>query len=313
MSQNANETVQNHCFQAPPDQTQIRVDLFLHTQLPELSRTRIQELIKNGFLTVNSKQKKANYRLRPNDTVSLTVPPPEKLDLAPQNIDIDIIYEDDDLVVINKHAGIVVHPGAGTLSGTIVNAVLHHCDNLSGIGGVERPGIVHRLDKDTSGCLIVAKNDKTHRALTNQFSNRTTQKEYIALVKGVVEPAEGKIEGAIGRNPKDRKKMAVVPNGKPALTYYKTEQVFDGCCLVRLFPKTGRTHQIRVHMQLIKHPLLGDIVYGTKACLSYKGRKVPRQMLHAHKITFTHPATGKQVCFTSPVPNDMLDIINTAQ
>jgi len=231
--------------------------------------------------------------------VDINVPEPEKSKLEAENIPLDIIYEDKDILVINKPRGLTVHPGAGNRSGTLVNALLHHCRDLSGIGGVERPGIVHRLDKDTSGILLVAKNDKAHQVLSAQFKDRTIQKTYLAIVKGNPKKDEGTIAEPIGRHPVNRKKMAVSHKGREAVTHYKVLKRFKEYSLVELKPKTGRTHQLRVHLAHIGHSILGDPVYG-------KGNA---QLLHAYKIKFTHPRTEKELEFEAKLPDDMLKLI----
>jgi len=289
------------------------------------SRARIQRLIKSGCVELKGKSiKDPNHKVKAGDVVTVVLPPPEPAEPQAQAMPLEIVYEDGDLLVINKAAGVVVHPAAGNRDGTLVNALLAHCGgSLSGIGGVARPGIVHRLDKDTSGLLVVAKNDATHHALSRQFADRTLSRVYQALVWGVLSPLEGQIEGAVGRHPKARQKMAVVARGgKAALTHYKVLESFGGIAsLVACKLATGRTHQIRVHMAHFKHPVVGDGVYGRRrvaAGVNLGGREVvgvlqgfPRQALHAARLSFTHPRTGKKMSFKAPLPADMAGLLRS--
>jgi 23S rRNA pseudouridine1911/1915/1917 synthase len=285
-----------------------RLDQFLAAQMPYLSRSRIQSLIKIGHARVNgSDVTKPGERLRTNDTVFIEEPPviaPSKIE--PEDIALDVLFEDDDLIVINKPAGMVVHPAAGNAAHTLVNALLKHCKNLSGIGGEQRPGIVHRLDKDTSGCMVVAKNDFAHQHLSRQFASRVVTKIYLALVGGRVKTARGVIETAIGRHPVHRKKMAVVEHerrgGRMAKTEWRVLREVPCGSLVACTLHTGRTHQIRVHLKHIGHPLLGDQLYAPKLAAA----AFPRQMLHAWKLGFAHPRTAAPMRFCSPVPEDFL-------
>ncbi|MGE4350680.1 MAG: RluA family pseudouridine synthase [Bdellovibrionales bacterium] len=285
-----------------------------------LSRARVQQLIKEGHLICEGKTvTDPNAMVRGSETCTLKIPPPLPAQPQAQPIDLEIVYEDEDLLVINKPAGLVVHPAAGNWDHTLVNALLAHCGNsLSGIGGVARPGIVHRLDKETSGLMVVAKNDMAHQRLTAQFADRSLSRTYQALVWGVPHPIEGKIEGAIGRHPRARQKMAVVPHGgKDALTYYGTKEVFSTLvALVECHLATGRTHQIRVHMAHAGHPVVGDPLYGTRKKAGKDGEGIvahlhafPRQALHAKEIKFRHPRTNKAVRFTSPLPEDMASLL----
>lgn len=247
---------------------------------------------------VNGKTVKPSYKVKENDEVVVNIPEAEKIDVLPENIPLDILYEDDDIIVINKPQGMVVHPAPGNYSGTLVNALLYHCKNLSGINGILRPGIVHRLDKDTSGVMVVAKNDKAHISLSNQIKERSVFKKYVAIVEGVIKDEEGKIEAPIGRHPVDRKKMAVIEDGRYALTLYKVLERFKENTLVEAVIKTGRTHQIRVHMAYIGHPIVGDHVYGFKR----QKFKLEGQALHSSVLGFMHPTKGVYMEFEAPLP-----------
>lgn len=285
----------------------LRLDAFLTGQNPQITRSRVQNLIREALVTVNEKPSKAGYRVRSGDVLIMDVPDPEVLQVVPETIPLDVFYEDGDLIVVNKPRGMVVHPGAGHFSGTLVNALLLHCTDLSGINGILRPGIVHRLDKDTSGLLMVAKNDAAHLSLAAQLKERTVQRNYLALVYGCPRQQRGAVRTLIGRHPKERKKMAVnVRNGKEAVTHYRVERTYNEYTLLRLKLETGRTHQIRVHMTHIGHPLVGDLVYG-RACpaLGLEG-----QFLHAETLGFVHPSTGQHLEFTAPLPSE-LDLILT--
>lgn len=281
------------------DTAGLRLDQFLRGQLPELSRAFLQKLIDDGHVTVNNRASKPSYRVRAGDRVGVEIPPPRALETLPEEIPLDVLYEDADLIVLNKAPGIVVHPAAGNQEHTLVNALLHHCrGQLAGIGGVERPGIVHRLDKGTSGCLVVAKTDAAHQSLVGQFKTRGVKKIYRAVCRGVFARAQGRIETIIGRSERDRKKMsALARHGKPAVTDYRVLRQHADCALVELTLHTGRTHQIRVHMAHLGHPLVGDAVYGKS--------KLERPLLHAYKLGFTHPRTGQGVEFCAPIPEDM--------
>jgi 23S rRNA pseudouridine1911/1915/1917 synthase len=280
----------------------LRLDRFLAHELPDFSRSRLQVLIREGHVTLNRGKARPREILREGDLIRLVEPPPEKIATEPQNIPLDILFEDDDLLVINKPAGMVVHPGAGNTTHTLVNALLAHCRTLSGIGGKERPGIVHRLDKETSGCLVVAKNDATHQSLSRQFAERTVEKIYLALVAGTMRKAHGIIEAGIGRHPKHRQRMAVnKERGRSARTDYRVVQSRGGISLVECVLHSGRTHQIRVHLHHLGYPILGDKVYGRQ-----RASEFPRQMLHAWKLGFNHPRGGKRLTFEAPVPEDFL-------
>ena len=310
-----------HTLTVAPPQAGLRLDRWLAESLPELSRSRLQALIEQGALrSGEAAVGNASRKVKADEIFELTVPPAEPAMPRPQDIPLDIVYEDDDLIVIDKPAGMVVHPAPGSADGTLVNALLHHCaGSLSGIGGVKRPGIVHRIDKDTSGLLVAAKNDRAHHGLAAQFAEHSIERVYNALVWGVPLPRQGEIEGAIGRNPSDRKKMAIVSNGKPALTYFKTISAFgDYAGLVECRLATGRTHQIRVHMTSIGHPLVGDQLYGKirskgRAPEAVKDRlnSFPRQALHARVLGFDHPISGQKLHFESEIPSDLNELIKS--
>jgi len=289
-----------------------RVDKFLSRQLSDVSRSQIQQWIKAGHVTVNGASVKASYRLTAEDEVELVVPPLIRLQIAPEPIPLDIVYEDGDLLVVNKPRGMVVHPAPGHFSGTLVNALLHHCRDLSGINGVLRPGIVHRIDKDTSGLLVVAKHDQAHELLARQLAEHTVQREYVALVHGNMSVDRGTVDAPIGRDPANRQRMAVVAKGgKPAITHFVVERRFGTYTLLRLRLETGRTHQIRVHMKYIGHPLVGDPKYGPRRTLAING-----QALHAAVLGFIHPRTEEQLVFEAPLPADMqalLDALSSGQ
>jgi 23S rRNA pseudouridine1911/1915/1917 synthase len=278
----------------------LRIDRYLASELPQFSRTRLQHLIRGGFVTLNGETGRPSDRVRTGDRVDLREPPPEKIENQPEAIPLDILFEDEDLLVLNKPAGLVVHPGAGHREHTLVNALLSHCPNLSGIGGKERPGIVHRLDKDTSGCLVVAKNDEAHRGLSSQFAARTVEKVYLALVRGKLRKGSGVIEADIGRHPVHRQRMTIAQSrGRAARTEYRVIRSGDNASLVECRLHSGRTHQIRVHLHHDGHPVLGDKVYAPKLA-----RGFPRQMLHAWKLGFQHPGTGDWRSFEAPLPED---------
>ncbi|SDF39931.1 RluA family pseudouridine synthase [Sporolituus thermophilus] len=284
-----------------------RLDLFLVERLPELSRTHIQRLIAAGEVTVNGKAGKANYKLTPADSVTIRLPEPKPAEIKAEAIPLDILYEDEDIIVINKPRGMVVHPAAGNYEGTLVNALLRHCDRLSGINGVSRPGIVHRLDKDTSGVMIAAKTDRAHLDLARQIKERTAGRKYVAIVHGNIKENQGIINAPIGRHPTERKKMAVVfVNSKEAITTFQVLERFGDYTLVECKLLTGRTHQIRVHMAYIGHPVVGDPVYGPER----QRFAITGQALHAAELTFQHPITGERMNFTAPLPDDMRAILD---
>ena len=286
-----------------------RLDAWLSSQFPEHSRARWQELIKAGLVTVNAQVRKPSQEVREGDLIDIRIPPPVSVEVSPEAIPLNILYEDADLIVINKPPGLVVHPAPGHDSGTLVNALLHHCTDLKGIGGELRPGIVHRLDLDTSGTLVVAKNEQAMMHLAAQFKGRSVRKEYVALVWGRPRPPSGRIETLVGRNPHDRKKMSASPHsGKPAITNYETLGTFGDVSYLRVHIETGRTHQIRVHLAHIGHPVVGDRQYGgaRRAQLPVPAE---RQMLHAERLAFQHPRTGLELEFVSPLPDDMKNLL----
>ena len=287
-------------FVVPKDQAQLRLDRFLARELPGYSRSRIQQLIRAGFIRLNRATTRPRQLVRSGDEIELSEPPLEKLDYQPEPIPLDILFEDNDLIVINKPAGLVVHPGAGHREHTLVNALLGHCATLSGIGGKERPGIVHRLDKETSGCLVVAKNDIAHRELSKQFAARTVEKIYLALVAGKLRKAADVIEEKIGRHPVHRQRMRVTSlRGRTAKTEYRVIRSSDQASLIECRLHSGRTHQIRVHLHHLGHPVLGDKVYAPRVAKNF-----PRQMLHAWKLGFHHPRTGEWKRFEAQLPAD---------
>ncbi|EMT38867.1 23S rRNA pseudouridine1911/1915/1917 synthase [Thermoanaerobacter thermohydrosulfuricus] len=281
-----------------------RIDVFLAAEL-DYTRSYIKKLIVDGLVFVNGKTVKPSYKVKENDEVVVNIPEVEKIDVMPENIPLDILYEDDDIIVISKPQGMVVHPAPGNYSGTLVNALLYHCKNLSGINGILRPGIVHRLDKDTSGVMVVAKNDKAHISLSNQIKERSVFKKYVAIVEGVIKDEAGEIEAPIGRHPVDRKKMAVIEDGRYALTLYKVLERFKENTLVEAVIKTGRTHQIRVHMAYIGHPVVGDPVYGFKK----QKFKLEGQALHSRVLGFMHPTKGVYMEFEAPLPEYFVRLI----
>ena len=277
----------------------VRIDAYLRAHT-ELSRSRIAALMQEGALTVDGQtQTKPAAKTESGQVLRLTVPQARPVDIAAQDIPLDILYQDSDVVVVNKPCGMVVHPAAGNASGTLVNALLHHVRDLSGIGGEMRPGIVHRLDKDTSGLILIAKNDRAHIALSEQFKQRSMEKHYRAVAFGHFAQEHGLIDAPIARHPVDRKKMAVVPDGKPSRTEWTVIEPLKGATFLDVHLLTGRTHQIRVHMQSIGHPLLGDQIYAPNLKTSVR---IPRLMLHAYSLAFTHPATGERMTLVAPLP-----------
>lgn len=283
----------------------VRTDVYL-SEKSGFSRSRIKKLCDDGLCLVNDKQVKCNRLLKLGDKLTVSVPDEKNLDAVPENLPLDIIYQDDDLAVINKPQGMTVHAGNGTNGGTLVNALLYHLDKLSGINGVIRPGIVHRIDKNTSGLLVVAKNDKAHLALSRQLEDKTCHRAYIALLEGNLKQDEGVIDTFIGRNPAERTKMAVVKSGRQAITHFKVLERFNGYTLCEFSLETGRTHQIRVHAKFIGHPIVGDPEYGYKnSKFNLKG-----QLLHAKTLEFIHPSTGEKMSFTVPLPDYFEKVIN---
>lgn len=273
-----------------------RLDKACSEIFSDYSRSQIKQLLDGGNITVNGKTEKAKYKVKSGDVIRLEEPETKTLELRPENIPLDIVYEDDDVIVINKPQGMVVHPAPGHDEHTLVNALLYHCP-LSTINGTFRPGIVHRIDKDTSGLLMVAKNDKAHRSLAKQLKDKTNIREYVALVHGRIAEDDGTINAPIGRSLKDRKKQAVVKDGRNAVTHFEVLKRYRDYTLVKCILETGRTHQIRVHMKYIGHPLVGDPLYGPKKTIKGNG-----QFLHAGKLGFVHPTTGKLLIFEAPLP-----------
>ncbi|MBI2831387.1 MAG: RluA family pseudouridine synthase [Chloroflexi bacterium] len=281
-----------------------RLDKYLFESCPGLSRTRAQKLIADGLVTVNEERAKASTRLNIGDRITIQVPPLEPSLLTPEPIPLDIIYEDDDVLVINKPAGLTVHPAPGHPEHTLVNAILHHLPTLTSTGDSgRRPGIVHRLDKDTSGVMLVAKNNQAQANLMSQFKSRQVSKIYLVLVRGHLTPETGVIEAPIGRDPAHRKRMAIVSKGREARTEYRVKEYLDNYTLLEVKPETGRTHQIRVHLSAIGYPVVGDSTYGAKSAL------VSRQFLHAYRIKFRLPSTGRYVEFTSEPSPDLRQVL----
>jgi len=283
-----------------------RLDVYVAAIIPHLSRSQVQKLIGDGLIRVGGKEIKANYRLKAGDVVMVTVPPPVPLEVRPQPIPLDIYYEDGDVIVINKPRGMVVHPAEGNYEGTLVNALLYHCRDLSGINGVLRPGIVHRIDKDTSGLLVAAKNDLAHQRLTEQLKKHSVTRGYLALVHGAVKNERGMIDAPIGRDPANRQKMAVTGHsGKRAVTRYRVLGQSSNYALLELRLETGRTHQIRVHMSFIGHPLVGDTRYGP----GKPHFRLDGQFLHAYLLGFVHPRDGRYLEFKAPLPGRLLAVL----
>ncbi len=288
-----------------------RIDSFLNSSLEDISRSRIQKLIEDNEILVNNKPINKNYKLKENDTILINIEEPKEINILPENIHLNIVYEDNDVILINKPQNMVVHPANGHYSGTLVNALMYHCkDNLSGINGVMRPGIVHRIDKDTSGILIVAKNDKAHQSLASQLENHSMTRVYYAIVYNNLKNDTGTIDAPIGRHPIDRKKMAVTDkNGKRAVTHYEVLKRFKKYTFIKLKLETGRTHQIRVHMSYIGNPLLGDTVYGKEK----QPFKLLGQVLHAKVLGFIHPITNEYMEFETELPQYFKELLNKLQ
>lgn len=286
-------------IEVPPEAAGSRADVFLASALSGLSRAAAQRLLDDGSVCLDGRPIRKNLRLGGGETLEVELPEARDSAVEPEQIPLDIVYEDDDVIVIDKPRGMVVHPAAGHENGTLVNALLAHCGgSLSGIGGEKRPGIVHRIDKDTSGLLIVAKNDRAHQSLSEQLKTRSLSRVYDAVVVGGLREDTGTVDAPIGRSPRDRKKMAVVPGGRPAVTHYCVQARYDGYTHVRCKLETGRTHQIRVHMAYIGHPVAGDPLYGPKNDRTGLGG----QCLHARELTFVHPASGETICVSCPLP-----------
>ena len=305
----------------PPGKKKERLDLYLTNQVENATRTKVQSAIKAGTVLVNGKSVRSSHLVAPGEVIRVTLPKAPPHAAVPENIPIEILYEDDQLLVVNKPAGMVTHPAYGNYSGTLVNALLFHCNVLSAVNDVMRPGIVHRLDKDTSGLMVIAKDDRTHAHLSRQFARRTISREYQAIVWGLFTEHDGVIETQLGRSKSDRKKMAVVAMGKVAITEFTVLERFEYLSLVKLKLRTGRTHQIRVHLAHINHPVFGDPTYngrhivwgpgtpGQKAEVQQLLKMTSRQALHARTIGFVHPGTGKELVFESGLPADMENVL----
>jgi 23S rRNA pseudouridine1911/1915/1917 synthase len=308
----------DHRFTVPPEAAGQRLDRWLTAAGPSWTRSAVQRFIAGGHVAVDGEVVlRAAHRLAGGEEVQVHEPEPRPSDLEPQAMELEILYEDSEILALNKPAGVVVHPAAGNPDGTLVNALLHHCRDLSGIGGAERPGIVHRLDKDTTGVMVVAKTDRAHLALSRAFQWRTTEKTYLALVYGLPHPAEGVVDAPIGRHPRERKRMAVVPEGRPARTLYTVAERFPGLSLLHCRLITGRTHQVRVHMAHIGHALVGDPLYAGRQWrnleepLRFLCRSFPRQVLHAWRLALDHPVTGERLELEAPLPADLESLLTS--
>ena len=315
------ESGSKSCFSITVEDKDTRIDIFLASRFKDLTRSKVQSLIRDGYVKINDVNVKTSYRLRKGDRLSLFIPPPVPSNLTPEPVNFSIIHEDSSLIVINKPSGLVIHPAPGHSNGTLVHGLLYHCEDLSGIGGVLRPGIVHRLDKDTSGLMVVAKNNYVHNFLSTQFKDGKINKKYLAFVHGLLPGDKGKIDLPISRHPKRRKEMAVSETklGKKALTFWnKTETIGDRFTIISVTLKTGRTHQIRVHLSHKGYPIVGDPVYGyrknwwTKNCPQALALvpEIKRQMLHSELLGFIHPESEKYCEFKAPIPRDMEHVIN---
>lgn len=304
-------------FSVSPADAGERLDVFLAAHIQDWSRARLHRLIESADVLVNGSVSKPSHKLRPNDQIEIELTPTPSTSFAPEDIPVEVVYEDDDLIVVNKPAGMVVHPAAGVDSGTLANALAFHFQRLSTTGGAARPGIVHRLDKGTSGLLVVAKTETAHEHLAGQFRDREVFKSYVALVHGQVEKEGGEINQPIARDPRNRTRMAVVRGGRPSVSIYKAQRRFERFTLLDVELKTGRTHQIRVHLAWLKHPVVGDEVYGAgrdKTVINPVTRsriaKLARQFLHAEKLGFCHPRTGQKIAFTSPLPKELQGLVD---
>jgi len=289
------------------DQENIRLDIFIESKIQELSRSRIKALIDERMILVNNKIQKPSYKTKENDLIEITIPELKEISAKPENIQLDIVYEDKDIIVINKPKGLVTHPAPGSEDGTLVNALMYHCKDLSGIGGSLRPGIVHRIDKNTTGLLVVAKNDIAHHDLAKQISEKTAKRFYKAIVIGNFSEDEGIINKPIGRNSKDRKKMAIAVDGRDAITHWKVLERFGRFTLLELELKTGRTHQIRVHLSHIKHGIIGDDVYGPDVKISVN---LQGQALHAYKLVLKHPVSKEEMTFLAEEPQEFKKLLD---
>ena len=293
---------------AGSDESGLRADVWLSRRLDGLSRSRVQALIKSGDIVAVGRPLTTHLKVNAGLEVLVSIPPPELAGLIPEEIPVDVVFEDADIIIVNKPAGLVVHPAAGHRSGTLVNALLHHCRDLAGVGGELRPGIVHRLDKDTSGVMAVAKNDVAMDDLAAQFRGGTVTKEYVALVHGVPDPPAGRVETLIGRSRHDRKRMSTRPaSGRKAISHYAVVEKLGLAAVLHVRIETGRTHQIRVHLAHIRHPVLGDLQYGARK--EDPGLAAPRQMLHAARLALCHPGSGERMSFKAPLPADMLTVL----
>lgn len=299
--------VNSSIIELQSDVSDVRIDAWIPQKTENLSRSYVQKLVDDGLVTVNGRNVKANYKLKTGDIVHVNLPEPEKLDIVAEDIKLDILYEDPDIIVINKPKGMVVHPAAGNYSGTLVNALMKHCgESLSDINGVIRPGIVHRIDKNTTGVLVVAKSNRAHEKLSEMLKEHDVNRVYVAVAEGIIREDSGKIDAPIGRHPVDRKRMSVnTKAGRRAVTHFKVLERFSGFSLLELRLETGRTHQIRVHMAFIGHPLLGDEVYGRKK----QSYELKGQVLHAKVLGFKHPVTGEYMEFTAELPEYFKDLL----
>ncbi len=306
---------EEHRFTVDPDSEGERLDRWLAGVGPGWTRSAVQRLMEHGHVLVDGRPVRPADRARAGATVVVRVPPPRPAGIEPQAMELEILYEDEEILAVNKPAGLVVHPAAGNPDGTLVNALLHHCKDLSGIGGAQRPGIVHRLDKDTTGVMVVAKTDRAHLALSRAFQWRTTEKTYLALVYGVPDPPEGVVDAPIGRHPRERKRMAVVRGGRPARTLYTVAEAFAGLALLHCRLVTGRTHQVRVHMSHAGHALVGDPLYAGRQWRNLDEpartlcRRFPRQALHAWRLAIHHPLSGECLELEAPLPEDLAALL----
>ncbi|MDQ3819753.1 MAG: RluA family pseudouridine synthase [Acidobacteriota bacterium] len=313
----AEEASSTQTFTVSAEDANTRLDSYLAARISGWSRARIQRLIGDGDVLVAGRAAKASHKLRAGDEIEVELTPASSDEFAPEEIAIDIVYEDDDLIVVNKPSGLVVHPAAGISSGTLANALAFHFHQLSTLGGRARPGIVHRLDKDTSGLIVTAKTEAAHENLADQFREREVFKSYVALVHGRVEQNTGRIEQPIARDPRNRTRMAVVRGGRPAVSLYRVRKRYERFTLLDVEIKTGRTHQIRVHLQWLKHPVVGDAVYGggrdntiADARLRARILALERQFLHAEQLAFRHPRTGEQMRFSAPLPPELAELLD---